>query len=386
MVKGTPACCSRCAAAMPDMPAPMIATRNSASGATSSLRHPGARLSPSRASSSVEHRQVLVGVVAHEVVDQATQVLALGGRRRHRAGVAVTGQRGGGQVPAPRHLLGGDAGLGLEQPGLVRAQVLDQQVVVAGQLGDGDEQRGHVGPLEGGPDRGVIVGERLGSDVEAHAPPASHAGGTPGQRGLDSSYILVIHNDYALERTGVKHIFLALLASGRTHGYELKRRYDQLFAAVWGPVNIGQIYVTLGRLERDGLVVQEQVGQDGRPDRKDYELTERGRSALDAWLREGDALPVPKSDLVLKLVGASLLGTDDARALIGEHRQRCFQSLRDLDTATADTPGDSVAGVLAHGTALHLQAELQWLDHCDEVLARGPLRLTPELIPGDNPR
>jgi DNA-binding PadR family transcriptional regulator len=184
----------------------------------------------------------------------------------------------------------------------------------------------------------------------------------------------------------VKHVFLALLASGRTHGYELKRRYDQLFAAVWGPVNIGQIYVTLGRLERDGLVVQERVGQDGRPDRKDYELTERGRSALDAWLREDDALPVPKSDLVLKLVGASLLGTDDARALIGEHRQRCFQSLRDLDTATADTPGDSVAGVLAHGTALHLQAELQWLDHCDEVLARGPLRLDPQLIPGDNSR
>ena len=89
----------------------------------------------------------------------------------------------------------------------------------------------------------------------------------------------------------MKHVFLALLASGRTHGYELKRRYDQLFAAVWGPVNIGQIYVTLGRLERDGLVVQERVGQDGRPDRKDYELTERGRSALDALAAGGRRPP-----------------------------------------------------------------------------------------------
>ena len=50
----------------------------------------------------------------------------------------------------------------------------------------------------------------------------------------------------------MKHVFLALLGAGRTHGYELKRRYDALFAAVWGPVNIGQIYVTLGRLEKEG--------------------------------------------------------------------------------------------------------------------------------------
>jgi DNA-binding PadR family transcriptional regulator len=182
----------------------------------------------------------------------------------------------------------------------------------------------------------------------------------------------------------VKYVFLALLGPGRTHGYELKRRYDALFAAVWGPVNIGQIYVTLGRLEKDGLVVQESVSQDGRPDRKDYELTDRGRAALHGWLGEADPVPMPKSDLVLKLVGASLLGTGDAQALIAEHRQRCFQALRDLDTASADNPADSVAGVLAHGAGLHLQAELQWLDHCDALLARGPLRLTtdPATTPG----
>jgi len=134
-----------------------------------------------------QHRQVLVSVGAHEVVDQVAQVLALGGRRRHRPRVAVPGQRGGGQVPAPRHLLRGDARLGLQQAGLIRAQVLDQQVVVTGQLGDGDEQGSHVGPLEGGPDRGVIGGERLGGDVEAHAPPASHAGRGRAQEGLDAS-------------------------------------------------------------------------------------------------------------------------------------------------------------------------------------------------------
>ena len=174
----------------------------------------------------------------------------------------------------------------------------------------------------------------------------------------------------------MKYVFLALLAPGRTHGYELKRRYDALFAAVWGPVNIGQIYVTLGRLEKDGLVAQETVGQDGRPDRKDYELTDRGAQALDAWLAQSDAVPLPKSDLVLKLVGASLRGTGDARSIIGEHRQHCFQALRDLDTAAAGLAPDSVAGLLAQGNALHLQAELSWLDHCESVLGSGPLRLT----------
>ena len=59
----------------------------------------------------------------------------------------------------------------------------------------------------------------------------------------------------------MRFVFLALLASGPAHGYELKRRYDALFGAVWDPINVGQIYVTLGRLERDGLVTHTEVPQ-----------------------------------------------------------------------------------------------------------------------------
>src|SRR6266511_4189240 len=79
----------------------------------------------------------------------------------------------------------------------------------------------------------------------------------------------------------MRYVFLALLASGPAHGYQLKRRHDALFASGWGPINIGQIYVTLGRLERDGLVTHRTVQQAGRSDRKVYELTELGRKALD---------------------------------------------------------------------------------------------------------
>jgi DNA-binding PadR family transcriptional regulator len=168
----------------------------------------------------------------------------------------------------------------------------------------------------------------------------------------------------------MRFVFLALLASGPAHGYELKRRYDGMFGSVWEPINIGQIYVTLGRLERDGLVTHTTVRQAKGADRKDYELTELGRKALAGWLAEAPDVPMPKSDLLLKLVAASLSGTPIGD-LIGEHRQRCLQALRDLDaTATGATAG-SVADLLVQGTALHLQAELRWLDHCDHVLG-GP--------------
>lgn len=165
----------------------------------------------------------------------------------------------------------------------------------------------------------------------------------------------------------MRFVFLALLASGPAHGYELKRRYDGLFGSVWEPINIGQIYVTLGRLERDGLVAYTTVRQAKGADRKDYELTELGRKALAGWLSEPAEAPLPKSDLLLKLVGASLAGTD-IRGLIGEHRQRCLQALRDLDGAASEATAGSVADLLVQGTALHLQAELRWLDHCDDVL------------------
>jgi hypothetical protein len=81
-----------------------------------------------------------------------------------------------------------------------------------------------------------------------------------------------------------------------------------------------------------------------------------------------------KSDLLLRLVAASLAGAD-LHPLIGEHRQSCLQALHDLDRAAAGAPPGTVADLLVQGTALHLQAELRWLDRCDEVLSTGPLRL-----------
>jgi DNA-binding PadR family transcriptional regulator len=182
----------------------------------------------------------------------------------------------------------------------------------------------------------------------------------------------------------MRYVFLALLASGPAHGYELKRRYDALFGSVWDPINVGQIYVTLGRLERDGLVTHTVVRQDRGADRKDYELTEIGRKALGGWLDEPADVPVAKSDVLLRLVAASLAGVDP-RPLVTEHRQRCLQALHDLDATAHRAQAGTVADLLVQGTALHLQAELRWLDRCDEVLFAGPLRLDTDTDEGTTP-
>jgi DNA-binding PadR family transcriptional regulator len=175
----------------------------------------------------------------------------------------------------------------------------------------------------------------------------------------------------------VRFLFLALLGAGPAHGYDLKRDYDARFGAIWGPLNIGQVYTTMARLERDGLVAHETVAQGDRPDKKVYAITAAGRAALRAWMGEADEVPAVKSDFVLKLVAARLTGGDPA-PILARQRQRYLQSLRDLDAlAPADDGddgddggggGDGVQALLVEGAALHLDAELRWLDFCEQRL------------------
>jgi DNA-binding PadR family transcriptional regulator len=167
----------------------------------------------------------------------------------------------------------------------------------------------------------------------------------------------------------MRYPFLALLAAGRAHGYELKQAFETRFGHLLPPLNAGQIYTTLGRLERDGLVRADHVEQDGRPNKRVYELTDEGRSALADWL----AAPAPgarlKDEFFIKLVLAGLTGVADPKALIERQRREYLQSLRDLDElAAARGNGDAAAELLIEGAALHLQADLEWLDLCDQRL------------------
>ena len=159
---------------------------------------------------------------------------------------------------------------------------------------------------------------------------------------------------------------LALLANGPAHGYELKSAMEQRFGAVLPPLNAGQIYTTLGRLERDGLVDDDAVAQNGRPNKRVYRLTERGKSELAGWVADSTPQTRLKDDFFIKLVLARAAGIADPMELIDRQRTAYLQALRDLDDVL--TNGDETAALLVEGAALHLEADLKWLDLCEQRL------------------
>ena len=159
---------------------------------------------------------------------------------------------------------------------------------------------------------------------------------------------------------------LALLANGPAHGYELKSAMEQRFGAVLPPLNAGQIYTTLGRLERDGLVDDDAVAQNGRPNKRVYRLTEKGKSELAGWVADSTPQTRLKDDFFIKLVLARAAGIADPMELIDRQRTAYLQALRDLDDVV--TNGDDTVALLVEGAALHLEADLKWLELCEQRL------------------
>lgn len=158
------------------------------------------------------------------------------------------------------------------------------------------------------------------------------------------------------------HVLLGLLAGGSRHGYELKRAHDERLPRA-RPLAFGQVYATLGRLERDGLVAA--AGQDrvAGPDRTAYELTGQGRDALDQWLSTVEApMPYVASTLFAKVVVALLVAdADRARSYLIAQRAAHTARLREL-TAVKGEPAATLSDVVAADFAIaHLDADLRWL-------------------------
>jgi DNA-binding PadR family transcriptional regulator len=166
----------------------------------------------------------------------------------------------------------------------------------------------------------------------------------------------------------MRELFLALLAGDGLHGYELKQSLEQEFGALLPALNAGQIYSTLARLERDGLVVGESVEGDSRRKRV-YELTEEGRAALASWI----ASPVPgtrlKDEFFMKFAVLASAGLADPRAVIDGQRREYMQSLRDLDAVLAANGKGVAAELLVEGAVLHLKADLEWLELIEDRMS-----------------
>jgi DNA-binding PadR family transcriptional regulator len=168
----------------------------------------------------------------------------------------------------------------------------------------------------------------------------------------------------------VRHAVLALLADQPAHGYEIKRGLEERFGSVVAPLNAGQVYTTLQRLQRDELVADDAVAQSGRPDKRVYRLTEAGERALHEWLGAPSAPTRLRDDFFMKLVFAQSLGLADPAELIARQRVAYLRSLGELERVLADGGADGTTALVVEGAALHLEADLKWLDRCEEVLGR----------------
>jgi len=162
----------------------------------------------------------------------------------------------------------------------------------------------------------------------------------------------------------VQEVLLALLAKEPSHGYQLRARLQLALGPLAEALNAGQVYVTLNRLEKAGLVTSERVGQVDRPDRKVYELTAAGSARVAEWL-EDTSWPKPApAEFHLKLVAAAAAGLADPVRLVDAQRHELLAGLAAAQRAALAEPNESTAGLLLEGVVLRLQADLRWLEAC----------------------
>jgi DNA-binding PadR family transcriptional regulator len=163
-------------------------------------------------------------------------------------------------------------------------------------------------------------------------------------------------------------VLLGLLDRGPGHGYELKVAHDHWFPSA-KPLAFGQVYASLARLERDGLVEAVETQQEAGPERTVYALTEAGRAAVREWLTEPEAPATYAADeLVRKTVTALRLGIDQQRFLDRQAtaHMELMRTLT-LERNRAQEPGARIA--LDH-RIVHLDADLRWLEETRERVTR----------------
>src|SRR5262245_7551057 len=162
----------------------------------------------------------------------------------------------------------------------------------------------------------------------------------------------------------VQEVLLALLAKEASHGYQLRARLQLALGPLADALNAGQVYVTLSRLEKAGLVASQRVGQADRPDRRVYELTDEGHARVVEWLADTSWPKPAPAEFHLKLVAAAAAGLADPVRLVDAQRHELLAGLAAAQRAALAEAEGSVAGLLLEGVVLRLQADLRWLEAC----------------------
>src|SRR3954465_1171640 len=159
-----------------------------------------------------------------------------------------------------------------------------------------------------------------------------------------------------------QEVVLAMLAKEPSHGYQLRTRLRNALGPLGDGLNAGQVYVTLTRLEKAGLLVAEKATED----RKVYALTAAGQQRVAEWIAE---VGWPRPDLAefhLKLIAAASAGLADPLTIVDTQRRELLRRLRDAQRAAMAEPNHSNAALLLEGVVLRLEADLRWLEACEK--------------------
>ncbi len=180
-----------------------------------------------------------------------------------------------------------------------------------------------------------------------------------------------VFSDGTMYAVSVQHAILGLMESAPRHGYDLKRSYDELFAEM-RPLRFSQIYATLARLERDGLVELvsgessatssgvNEVGALG-PERKTYAITDDGVTDLERWFGEPEPAQSPIDSTLFLKVTMALLSDRPARKIL--ERQRSVHNARMRELTKAKNKATDAEAALLDFALFHLEADLRWMDH-----------------------
>ena len=170
----------------------------------------------------------------------------------------------------------------------------------------------------------------------------------------------------------VPHALLALLSEGPKYGLRLQNEFESRTGKVW-PLNVGQVYTTLQRLERDGLV--EATG-DGERSQKRYRITSAGARELSGWLRTPPKLvPPPRDELVIKVLVALQVPGIDLHELLQVHRRYVIEVMQRYTRIKADAAEEDVPlALVADAELFRLEAIVRWLDAADVRLKQLPSR------------
>ncbi|MFF2488854.1 PadR family transcriptional regulator [Microbacterium sp. NPDC058062] len=186
----------------------------------------------------------------------------------------------------------------------------------------------------------------------------------------------------------VRQSLLAILDQGPCYGYQLRAEFDRRTGSTW-PLNVGQIYNTLDRLERDGLVEKGDVDEHGHVY---WEITDAGAAEVRDWL----ASPVQRAqgtrdELAIKLAVAATLPGVDVADIIQTQRRSSLAQLQELNRAkyagaNPDGPEELAWSLVVDSMIFSAEAEVRWLDHSEQRLALHPHRAMALELSTDKPK